>query len=230
MRRGSQEIRAGVLACAVLIAVACGKAQVQPAKSWPAGTVLALDGQPILESEVDEAAGMIALLEPRDSIVQLRRLALTNIVLPRCAARAIDPAARDEALRLATQWRTTLDKGLDPAAPAPGPQMLEKQGRILDLGIELWTAAFQSEDGHWTPILETAGCFHIARVQERSTAQLPGQVELTIQSYDFPYVPKDQARAQIDAQLDRSKLEYVDESWRELVPTAWQYRFRRGAP
>lgn len=214
----------------VLAAAACGDSQAPGARAWPQGTVLALGERAILEAEVDEAAGVIARLEPRDSIDQLRRLALTNVVLPRCAAQAIDPGARTEAQRLAEQWKRVLDQGVDPREPVQGPLLVERKGRMLDLGLELWNSAIALEPGQWTPVVETAGCFHVARLVEKGTAMLPGLVELKLEVYDFPYLPPEEAHERIEAQLDRSQLSYVDESWRSLVPIVWQHRLRGGSP
>jgi hypothetical protein len=192
--------------------------------------VLALDSQPILADEVEQAAGVIALLEPRDSLDQLRRLALTNVVLPRRAAQSIDPEQRRTALGLAQDWKRALDAGASTQAPAVGPQLVERKGRMLDLGLELWSAAMALEPGQWTGVVETAGCFHIARLREKSSAQLPGLVELQLDVYDFPYLAPAEAHERIEAQLDRAQLVYVDENWRALVPVSWQHRFKGGTP
>jgi len=219
--------------CAGLVlatAAACRDSNQAQVPHWPQGTVLVLGERPIGAAEVDEAANLIAQLEPRDSIDQLRRLALTNAVLPRCAAEAIDPEARAAARGLAQNWKLTLATGLDPAAPPPAPQLQERKGPMLKLGLELWGACMALEPGQWTPVIETAGCFHIARVKQKGTAMLPGLVELTLDVYDFPYLVPERAHDQIEAQLDRSRIVYVDEAWRALVPLAWQHRFRGGTP
>jgi PPIC-type PPIASE domain len=224
-------VRIPALPLLVLPLCACDRSSAPaPAPSWPAGTVLALDERPIASAEVEEAANGIALLEPRDSIDQLRRLALTNVVLPRCAAQAIDPRRRAEAQRLAQEWSRALESGASTQAPAVGPQLLERKGRMLDLGLELWTAAMALAPGHWSGVVETAGCFHIARVKDRDSAMLPGLVELQLEVYDFPYLDPANARDRIQAQLDRSHIVYVDEGWRALVPVSWQYRLRGGNP
>ena len=206
-----------------LAAAACGDA-LDPDGAfplvYPPGTVLALEGRAISAASVEEAASCIALLEPNASFDQLRRLALTNVVLPRCAAQTVDPEARAEAQRLAEEFQRTL----------VGGQPVERKGQMLDLGLELWKAALELEPGQWTPVVETAGCFHVARLKEKGSAQLPGYVQLTLEVCDFPYLPPAEAHERIEAQLDRSKLVYVDESWRALVPIAWQHRLRGDAP
>jgi hypothetical protein len=214
-----------LLALALLSSAAsCEHAREEPA--WPAGTVLALGDRPIPASEVDEACASFALLEPQDSIDQLRRLALTNVVLPRCAAQAIDPDAR----RGARERAEAVQRALSANAPVQGAQAVERNGRMLDLGLELWFAARELPPGQWTDVVETPGCFQIARLLEKGSAPVPAGVPLTLEVYDFPYLPPEQARERIDAQLDRSHLVYVDETWRSLVPIAWQHRLKGGSP
>jgi hypothetical protein len=179
---------------------------------------------------VDEVAGYFALLEPNDSFDQLRRLALTNVVLPRYAAQAIDPSARSEALRLAETWKRSIDAGIDTSAPVEGPLPVERKGRMIDLGLELWNAAMPLEPGQWTSMVETPGCFRLARLKQKDAAALPGLVELTLDVYDFPYLPPEEVRSRVEAQLERSRLLYVDESWRAIVPIALQHKFRGGSP
>jgi hypothetical protein len=211
---------------ALAAAAACAGSQGDAVPAWPAGTVLALGDRPICAAEVDEAANCIAQLEPRDSFDQLRRLALTNVVLPRCAAQAIDPEARKNAQRLAEQ----VQRALAAHTAVHDAQPLERKGRMLDLGLELWNAAMALQPGQLTGVVETAGCFHVALLKEKSAAVLPGLVELTLEVYDFPYLPAGEAHERIDAQLDRSQLVYVDESWRAHVPIVWQHRLRGGSP
>ncbi len=210
----------------ILALAACGSRKDGAQPVWPAGTVLALDDRPISAAEVEEAAGCIAQLEPRDSVDQLRRLALTNIVLPRCAAQAIDPQARLLAAKRAEEVQRALAAHTEVQDPRPE----ERKGAMLDLGLELWSALMALEPGQWTGVVETAGCFQIAQLKEKGAAPLPGLVELTAEVYAFPYVPAEDAHDRIEAQLDRSRLVYVDESWRALVPIAWQHKLRGGAP
>jgi len=217
-----------VKAAALLLVplAACENHAEHDRPAWPAGTVLALDQRPIGAPEVDEAAGILAQLQPRDSFDQLRRLALTNIVLPRCAAQAIDPEGRLLAQKRASDAQRALAAG---GGPLMDPVAVERKGPMLQLGLELWNALLPLAPGEWTPVVETAGCFQVARLKEKGTARLPGQVELTAEVYDFPYIPAEDAHDRIQAQLDRSELVYVDESWRALVPTGWQYKLRGGS-
>ncbi|HVS20018.1 MAG TPA: hypothetical protein VMT18_15545, partial [Planctomycetota bacterium] len=65
---------------------------------WPAGTVLAVDDVPILAAEVDAATIPVQRIERRAVDAQLRRLALTNIVLPRLLTRLLGGEERARAL------------------------------------------------------------------------------------------------------------------------------------
>jgi hypothetical protein len=210
--------------CFVALA-ACGTHTEDARPAWPAGTVLALGERAIGAPEVDEAAGIIAQLQPRDSIDQLRRVALTNIVLPRCAAQAIDPEGRVLAQKRADAAQRELVAGAQLMDPLP----VERKGAMLQQGLELWNALMQLAPGEWTAVVESPGCFQVARLKEKGTAPLPGQVQLTAEVYDFPYIPGEDSHDRIQAQLERSQLVYVDESWRALVPIGWQYKLRGGS-
>lgn len=216
---------------ALLVALAAGCAHDAPApRVWPAGTVLAIDDQPITRAEVEEAASWIAMLEPRDSLEQLQRLALTNVLFPRRAAATIDPQRRDEALRLARSWRAELARGVDLAGPLVGPQLLKREGRIPQLGLEVWVAALALPLGQWSDVIETAGCFHIVSPERKGEGALPGEIEFAVRIYDFPYLPQGQERQSISAALDKATIVYVDPAWREVVPISWQSRLREANP
>jgi hypothetical protein len=44
-----------------------------------------------------------------------------------------------------------------------------------------------------------------------------------------PYVDAADPRSGVEAHLDRSRLEFVDESWRDVVPMYWKNRLRGGS-
>jgi hypothetical protein len=215
---------------ATLTAAACAKsAPAAAAPSWPAGTVLAVDGVPISAEEVDRVGSAFASVEPNDSVSQLRRLALTNVIFPRIAAANANSKRRAEALALAESYRAALVDGTLPSGPLAGPMEVERTGKLLDIGLEVWSFALDAEIDRWSPVLETAGSFEVARVKKRTPGPSPGWTRFTVGLYDFPYVDDDRRKA-IDEAIDRSRLVIVDESWREVVPTAWIYRMRGGAP
>ncbi len=197
-----------------------------PAARPEPDAVLALDGVPIRAEEVDQVASWFAQLEPRNSLSQLRRLALTNVIFPRIAAMQADPVRREEARRLALTYHAALVQGSGLDGPLAGPLLETRTGRMLDLGMEIWNAGLEQRQGQWTGVLETAGAFHIVRPVKLGEGDIPALIEVTVEVYDFPYLDPEQARNQIATQLDRSKLESFDPAWLELVPTAWRHRLR----
>jgi len=75
-------------------------------------------------------------------------------------------------------------------------------------------------------VIETPGAFHVLRVKKREEASHPAAVRFILGSFEFPYLDAGSARADIEASLDRSKLLFIDDSWRETVPLAWRHRLR----
>ena len=220
----------GALGALVLAALALGCDRAPAKHAYPSGTVLALSGTPILAADVDEICGWFALLEPLDSTLQLRRLALTNVIFPRIAAQNADPKLRAEALARAHAWREAIVAGTLPNGPLAGPMEQERTGIMLDLGMEVWNAGLTLPIGAWSDVIETAGCFHVLKVKQHVTTATPGTDKLTLAIFDFPYLDAANAAKSINAEIDRATLEFVDENWREAVPTAWQYRMRGGNP
>jgi hypothetical protein len=220
---------------AMLSLGACSKpaAPVAPAaqpKTWPAGTVLALNDVPIRAEDVDPIASAFAMVEPQDTPTQLRRLALATSIFPRIAATGIDPARRAAAEKLAQSYREALQLGDLPGGPLPGPMEIEREGVFKDVGFEFWRVAIDLPLGTWSPILETPGCFHILRVKSRKDSSHPGGTRLTIGAFDFPYLDAATAKSDIEAALDRSRLSILDDAWRDAVPALLRYRFHAESP
>jgi hypothetical protein len=190
----------------------------------PAGTVLVLNDVPIRADEVDEVGSALAILEPQDTPLQLRKLALTMSIFPRLAAASIDPEARKAARTQAESYRQALEKGTLPSGPLSGPVEIDRTGSFRELGLEVWRAAFGLEPGRWSEIVESPGAFHVVRVKSRKEASLASMTRLTIGTFDFPFVQIETAEADLEAALDRSRLVIVDPSWRDAVPAAWRYR------
>lgn len=207
----------------------CEQASAPP-RSWPAGTVLALNDVPIRAEEVDLIAGWFALLEPQDSVVQLRRLALTNFLFPRIAAQGIDPDRYRETRAQADAWRAAVVGGTLPSGPIAGPMETEGSGVFLDLGLPVWKAALDAPLGEWTEVVEGVGSLHLLRVKKREEGPLPSLTRFTIGTFDFLYLDPSTGREAVETALDRSKLTVVDESWREAVPASWQHRLHAQHP
>jgi hypothetical protein len=216
-----------LLSCSKPAAPASGAAA---SRTWPAGTVLALNDVPIRAEDVDPIASAFSVLEPQDTPTQLRRLALATSIFPRIAATGIDSARRADAEKLAQSYREALERGDLPGGPLPGPMETEREGAFKDLGFEFWRVAIDLAPGVWSPILETPGSFHILRVKSRKESSHPGRTRLTIGAFDFPYLDAATAKPDIEAALDRSRLTILDDTWRDAVPALLRYRFHAESP
>jgi hypothetical protein len=244
MRRNSTRVmRTWIGACALVAAGAVVPSACQPDASpepaqpngaasaavrtdWPKDTVLALNGDPIGAEEVDAIGSIIARAEEEHTLPHLRRIALTNVVLPRLAARQFAGAAkRTASLEAARAWRAALDRGAPPP-PNAGPIEEVVQGGFGMMGLEVWNWALDCRVGEWSEPLETPGTWRVARVLERSAGLRPCDVVLRVDLRTFVWDTSESFKPDVEAFIDRSKLEYVDESWRDLVPTLWQRRLR----
>lgn len=230
--------RVPALAAAVL-AVACACDEVPggattgaatPGKVWPSGTVLALNGDPILSSEVDALASIVARIEPQHAVPHLRRIALTNMVLPLVGARQVaGTERRATALERARAWQAALEAGTTPPAPIAPPREQQIEGGFDNLGFQVWDWALEAPIGAWSQPIEQPGAWHVVKVLERTPGLRPVDVVLKVDVAIFAWVESDTFRADVEAHLDKSKLEFVDAAWRDVVPTLWQRRLR-GSP
>ena len=242
--RGPRSARAAWLALSACTGglAACDRAPEPPratsleaaASAWPAGTVFVLDGVPVTAEQVDRDADLVALLEPQDSLLQLRRVALGRILFPRLAARGLDPATRERMRAQAEEWREALVADRLPGGPLAGPLPVERRGRLDAFGFELWREVLEAPIGVWSPVVEGLGAFHVFQVQERTALErtagnLPALVEIRARVYDFPYLDPLRWRADVEAALDRAELTIVDPAWRDVIPTWWQHRMRGGS-
>lgn len=199
-------------------------------QTLPAGTVLTLNGAPILVDEVDAIGSMVARVEVHSSLPNLRRIALTNVVFPRLAARQVAGAEkRESARRTAETWRAALERGETPAAPTIGPREAELSGGLLELGLETWNWMLDAPIGAWSEPIETTDGWRLARVLERSGGARPAEVRARVDVRSFPWDDSESFARAVEEHLDRSKLVFIDESWRDVVPTLWLRRLR-GSP
>jgi len=234
-RRARAAPRAGLLALVLFVHAACREGE-PPAdaaatpRSWPPGTVLVLDDVPIVADDVDRIGSDYALLEPQDTLLQLRRLALSNTIIPTIAARKLDPERRARARELAESYRASLVADAMPSGPLTGPMETERKGDFRELGFALWSTALPLQPGAWSEVLETPGSFHLLRVRSREEGSLPSLTRFTIGLFAFPYLDDGTTSAVIDAAIDRSRLRILDETWRDAVPAALRYRLHAENP
>lgn len=200
------------------------------AAAFPAGTVLTLNGAPIRADEVDAIGSIVARVEVQHTLPNLRRIALTNVILPRVAARQLVGEEKYAAARaLADSWHATLARGETQPAPMAGPPEEVLEGGLLQIGLEVWNWAIDAPLETWSEPIETVGAWRLARVLERSAGMRPADVKLKVEVRTFVWDAAASFRKDVEDQLDRSKLEFVDETWRDVVPTLWQRRLR-GSP
>ncbi len=233
-----QDRRFGAWGTAVLLTLgACDPAAepsapppiVAPEPTYPDGTVLAVDGEPIRADDVDWIADAIGELYPHYVPSQLRRLALTNVVLPIWAIRARDAEARGAALEACRAARATV--GADGATENGAPHA----GGVHALGIDLWVSARRLEAGVWSEPIELIGRWALVRVESTEPGE-SGQgewLELTVQMFpflDLSYPGATDANTSIEDAIDAAVLEIVEPAWRELVPEAFLFRMRERAP
>lgn len=221
---------APVRVCFVALAFAACDTRATPAPTWPAGTALVFDGEPLSADEIDRVADIFALVQPQDSVGETRRLALTNVIFPLHAARGIDPARRAAALELARTHAAAVRAGEVSGSGLLGPVETERVGGARAVGLEAWKFALDAQPGAWSELIETPGAFELVQLRERGKQNTPAALEVRVGVYVYPYVEASEPRAAIDAALDRAKLVIVDPAWKEFVPTAWQYRLKAGVP
>jgi hypothetical protein len=215
-----------LVACA--LPVACTDASEDGGaaeREWPEGTVLAVDDLPISADEVDAASAWIERIDRKATPDQLRRLALTNIVLRNKVAQLLAPEARNKALADA---RTALKQLRDGTwIGPPGPDGLYGERRSGDfriIGIPAWATGMDLEEGAWSEPVETTGQFLLVRRLEMRSAPVPLAIELELDVLAFPFLDPLQAESQVEAAYDRYRLTIVDPVWRAIVPELLQYR------
>lgn len=199
-----------------------------PPRSWPPGTVFALDDRPITAAEIDGSADVLAQLEPDLVPTMLRRLALTNVVLPRVAGILSAGPKREAARAEAEEIQRLLAGGAALGGPLMNALATTRTGGPSDVGFEAWAWAAAAEIGRWSAPIETVGAYEVVRVDERTSAGSARMVRFKLSVYVIPYVDPIDPHAAIERALDRSKLEIVDPAWEEIVPETWKHRLRGG--
>jgi hypothetical protein len=195
------------------------------AREWPADTVLAVEDLPISAAEVDAASVWVERIDRRATPDHLRRLALTNVVLPAKIARLLAPEARAKAQAEASAALELLRSGTWVGPPGPDGELGQRvEGDFRLLGIPVWGTATDLEPGAWSDPIELPGCFVVVRRLALSSAVVPIALELAVDQLTFPYLDPENAASQVEAAYDRFRLTVVDPAWRVLVPELLQYR------
>ena len=201
--------------------------------SWPAGTVLAVNDEPISAEEVDRVAGDIAFLYPQYSEPHLRRLALTNVFLPRAAVISRHRERAAVQLERCREVAETLSSGSEASTELVdaegGITMRELRGDFRELGLETWALARHLEPKRWSAPLPLTGRFGLVRLAGTPEGRPPNEI-LTLHILEFAYISARDEASETDAALDASKLHVVDPAWGRLVPERWKYRMRGNNP
>ncbi|MCC7014093.1 MAG: hypothetical protein IT454_16165 [Planctomycetes bacterium] len=211
----------------VFLGVACDDDEPQPGatRAWPAGTAVAIDDVAISATQVDLDSVYVERLEQSASPAQLRRLALTNISIPRVLASALAPQKREAALAEARAARSALDSGTFAGPPRPeGTLGALAEGDWTVLGLVVWGTAMDLPDGVWSEVVEEPGRFAILRRLGRRDGAVPMATVVKIEALVFPWLDETSAAQDIEAEHDRHRLTIVDPAWEAIVPELLKYR------
>lgn len=214
------------LALTLCIGPGCERASTpEPAPSWPAGTVLAVEDLPISADEVDLASAWVEPIDRKASPEHLRRLALTNVVLPNAIVRVLAPERREAALAEARATLEQLRAGTWNGPVGPDGIHGERfQGHFKHLGLAVWGTALTLGEGEWSEPIEEGGLVMLVRRLEQTEAPVPMATEFDVDLLSFPVLNPESAALEIEAAYDRLHLTIVDPSWRTIVPELIQYR------
>ncbi|MCB9915672.1 MAG: hypothetical protein H6828_11065 [Planctomycetes bacterium] len=206
------------LAPLVLLLGACDAA-TPPAPSWPAGTVLAVDGEPVRAEQVERHLEAMGRLDPAYAADYRRRWVLTEVVLPLAYGRARAEASAREAARRAAEAYVA-EGGQDAVAGPPEPPLA---GTWKTLGLDLWLEVQGLEPGQSTGVVELPGRFVVAELLARDGDAYGGRERFELRLHAFPYVAEPAALATALLEAD---LVIVDPAWEELVPGFWKYHMQ----
>jgi hypothetical protein len=184
--------------------------------------VLWVDDVPITRAELQPLADSIGLLYPQYVERQRLRLALTNVALPRAAARARWPAEREAARAAAADCARDLSRGAPPGTPSE-----IEVGHWKSLGLEAWARLREAEPGVWSEPFEDVGRFQLVRlVSVEKAGERPGQETYTVEIQRFAYLPAEEPTRALEAAIDAARLRVEDAAIGELVPETWKERMR----
>lgn len=208
------------------------RAQANPAPSAPEappGVALRVDGLDVHAGEVDALAELVGELHPEYTLNQRRRIALSEVLLPRTAARASRPTERGQALERAEAARAELPAldGDTGWSPPEGARVYRLRGIWKEVGgLDLWGFARALEPGAWSTPFERIGTFDLVRLRSLQPGKTPALEVLDVDVVTFPYLPEGTSLEELDAIVDGATLAIVDPAWEEIVPESFKYRMR----
>lgn len=216
-----------VLAAAAALAhlAGCGPKEPTPAPApeVPEGTVLLVDQQPILASEVDRYVDAVRLIEPEFVLRDHRRKVLSNISIPIAAGAALDPASREEAFERAQRLLAASRETGQVPDDAPAPRVMT--GTFKDVGLIPWAIATDLEPLTFSELHETPGAWTFFKLT--ATTHPPGEFvghsQVTIVRYDVPYLPTEAVRGLVQSAIGGFDVQVVDPEWEPLVPPLYLY-------
>ena len=217
------------LTAAALLAVACSDApSAPPAPKFASCVAFALDGEHGIEAhEIDAASVYVERLEPAASPNHLRRLAFTNVVLPRHVARLLDPEAHAKAKSEARTLRDSLAAGTFTGPVRPDGTIGEVlEGGFGELGILPWGVALDLPDNEWSEPIEEVGAFIVLRRLGRTEAPVPMATTVKLEAFVFHWLPPETVKQRVDSAYDEHQLTVVDPAWADIAPAALLHRMQ----
>ena len=187
--------------------------------------VYLVDGKiPITREEVDQWLPLMKSIQVDASLPQLRRLAITNIVLHRALGRLIDPAAWRDAKERATSLHARLLEGGEPGIDLPATETLA--GTWKEVSMDVWASCETAEVGVWQPPLESIGAFYLYRLLEPPPDPWLPNSEVAVEILRIPYVPEESPKELFLEFEEHVRLEVLDPAWEELLPLVLRNRMQ----
>lgn len=218
-------LRTALLLAPVMCSIGCSEPATETVapKSYPEGTILLVDRQPVLAADVDRFVDAIARIEPEFVLRDHRRKVLSNISIPLAAGAALDPAGREQAFARAQGLLSSLRETGELPPDAPEPTVAS--GTFKEVGLIPWAIASQMEPLTVSDLQETPGAWTFFKLT--ATTDLPGkfggQSQVTIVRYDVPYLPPEGVRDLVRDAVQGFKVTIVDPEWEPMVPPAYLY-------
>jgi hypothetical protein len=214
----------GGFALGISMLVSCDPG-VESIASWPQGTVLAVDGEPLFASEIDEHIDALLAINSAFAKTERRRQILIHIGFPLAYARKHNAERRAAARAEANAWYAGFP-GIESSA-SDQSQIAFNEPEIGNwdmLGMDVWLVARSLEPGQTSKVVELPGRFAVIRMLERDNNLRGGEELMKICLEEFVFVD---ALDQISDDLYlQGTLEIIDPAWNEVVPGAYKYKMR----